>query len=140
MRVYVYPMDLGGCGYYRLIWPAKVLQSQGYDVRLVHPNTQRKISGGTDDSGRLVSINIPNDADVMVFQRLTSKFIIDGIDIMRQNGIAVVMDLDDDVCAINPNNVAFNVLHPGRGPAEYNWANTRRAAQKVTMMTVSTPE
>lgn len=140
MRVYVYPADLGGCGYYRLIWPAKILQQAGHDVRLIHPRTAKKIQGGTDASGRLVQIDIPSDADVMVFQRVTSNMIIDGINIMRQNGIAVVLDVDDDMSAIHPSNPAFAALNPNSGvnTKEYDWNAARKACDRATLVTVST--
>lgn len=139
MRVYVYPADLTGCGYYRLIWPAKVLQKAGHDVRLIHPETKTKISGGVDENGKLTMIKIPSDADVMVFQRVTSKMIIDGIDIMRKNGVAVVLDVDDDMSAIHPSNPAFAALSPNGGATtqEYDWNAARAACDRATMVTVS---
>src|SRR5690606_28606720 len=37
MKIYVYPADEYGCGYYRLIWPAQALQAQGHDIQIVMP-------------------------------------------------------------------------------------------------------
>lgn len=136
MRVYVYPGDLAGCGYYRLTWPARELQKQGKDVRIVHPS-QMKISGAMDDDGNLIQISAPKDADVMVFQRVTSVKMINGISILRQNGIAVVLDVDDDMSAIHPNNPAFAALVPGGDQPEYSYLNAHRVCEAATYVTVS---
>lgn len=137
--MYVYPSDLGGCGYYRLIWPAKILQRMGHDIRIVHPREQNKITGGLDAAGRLVQVSRPRDADVMVFQRVTSKLIVDGIKIMRQSGCAVVLDVDDDMSAIDQRNPAWSALHPkstGK-TAEYDWNSAMKACGQATLVTVS---
>lgn len=140
MRVVVYPADLGGCGYYRLIWPGKVLQGGGHDVKLVHPKQAQKLTGGTDENGRLVQISAPKDVDVIVFQRVSSKIIVDAIKIFRDHGIAVVIDIDDDMSAIHPSNPAWTALHPKSttGTAEYDWESARRACEAATFVTVST--
>lgn len=140
MKVYVYPADVGGCGYYRLIWPSLALKRAGHEVKIVHPSHHQKMTGGKDATGRLVQISAPSDADVIVFQRLTSEAIVEGIEIMRQNGIAVVIDIDDDMDAIDSRNPAFAVLHPktmGKF-SEYNWENAKRACAAATLVTVST--
>lgn len=138
MKVVVYPADLGGCGYYRLIWPSKVLQKAGHDVTIIHPKNRNKISGNTDDTGRLIGVNIPKGADVMVFQRVTSKNIIDAIDIMQDNGIAVVLDVDDDMSVIHPSNPAWAALHPkNEATLEYNWNHAARSYDRAAHVTVS---
>ncbi len=137
MRVYVYPSDLGGCGYYRLTWPAKELLKQGYDVRIIHPTNQR-LSGGTDENDQLVQISAPSDADVMVFQRVTSVKMINGIKILRENGITVVVDVDDDMSAIHPHNPAFAALVPGGQQPEYDFNNALKVADVATYVTTST--
>lgn len=136
MRIYVYPADLTGCGYYRLIWPAKSLIAAGHDVRLLHPEDTNRIGGGVDDAGRLVSISLPNDADAVVFQRVSSHRIVEAIDIIRKNGIAVIIDIDDDMSAIHPSNPAWQMLHP-RGESEYSWEATLLACERATYVTVS---
>lgn len=138
MKVFVYPADLGGCGYYRLIWPAKALQAAGHDVRIVHPRNVNKISGSTNESGRLTSLNVPKGADVMVFQRVTSKMIIDAIPIMQDNGVAVVLDVDDDMAHVHPNNPAWAALHPKNdATSEYNWNYAARSYDIAAHVTVS---
>lgn len=141
MKVYVYPADTAGCGYYRLIWPALNLQRAGHEVVLVHPQQSQKVTGGKNADGKLVQVTAPKDADVMVFQRVSSATIVDAIAILRDNGVAVVVDIDDDLHAIHSRNPAFHVLNPSTGGkvAEYSWEYAKRACEAASFVTVSTP-
>ena len=143
MKVYVYPADTAGCGYYRLIWPSMTLQRQGHndDLVLVHPDNNQKFSGGKTEDGRLVTVSAPKDADVIVFQRVSSATIVDAIKILRSHGVAVVVDIDDDLHAIHNRHPAFHVLNPNTGGrvAEYNWEHAKRACEEASFVTVSTP-
>lgn len=141
MKVYVYPADTAGCGYYRLIWPGLKLQRDGHDVKLVHPDQNQKVTGGKNAAGELVQVTAPSDADVMVFQRVSSATIVDAIKILRKAGVAVVVDIDDDLHAIHGQHPAFHILNPNTGGrvAEYNWEHAKRACEAASFVTVSTP-
>lgn len=39
MRVVAHPADLGGCGHYRMIYPAEALAAEGRDVRIAYDHT-----------------------------------------------------------------------------------------------------
>lgn len=141
MKVYVYPADEAGCGYYRMIWPAETLQQIGHDVVIVRPKERHAaFQGVLDNHGRMIDVRIPADADVIVLQRITHSYLIKGIELIRQKGIAVVVDMDDDLAAINPNNPAFMIMHPAYGAKpEHNWENARRACEAASFVVVSTP-
>lgn len=141
MRTYVYPADMTGCGYYRLIWAAEHLRSTGHDVRVVTPNLRNASFRATLDAhGNMVDVHVPEDADVIVLQRITHKYLVDAIKILRSRGIAVVIDMDDDLSAINPNNPAFREMHPTLAAnKDHNWQNAQRACDIASYVTVSTP-
>lgn len=138
MKVYVYPADVGGCGYYRLIWPAMILKAQGHDVHVVPIRGNRGINGETDDAGKLVSVSRPADADVLVFQRVTSRSMIEAFKIWRKAGVAVVVDVDDDMSHIDQRNPAWKELHPGSGDGEYSWNFAKDVCANASLVTVST--
>lgn len=155
MKVYVYPADTFGCGYFRLIWPARALIAQGHDVTVVMPGTagmaQRNAVGAiermpsplqlhTDPYGRATSVNAPRDADVMVLQRITHRGLASAIPLWRKNGIAVVVDIDDDLSAIHPSNPAWRALHPHHGKPGFSWEIAHQACRDATLVTTSTPE
>jgi len=136
----VYPADVYGCGYYRLIWPAKALRDQGHDIQIIYPSERsRHFQGSLDVDGNMVNVSVPADAEVIVLQRITHKYLIDAIKILRKRGIAVVIDIDDDLASIDPSNPAFMQLHKryGENP-EHNWMNAQKACEIASYVTVST--
>lgn len=123
----------------RLIFAANVLRGQGHDVRIVTPNSRHAIQGVKDPrDGGLLDVGAPPDADVMVFQRVTYAMMVDAFERFRARGIAVVVDVDDDLDRIDPKNPAWAMLHPKAGTGQ-SWVTAKRACDAATMVTVSTP-
>lgn len=139
MKVYVYPADETGCGYYRLIWPARALRERGHDVVVVMPRDRGDSIQGVIRGDQLVDVHHPPDADVMVLQRVTHRHIVEGVKILRDKGVTVVVDIDDDLATIHPTNPAFIAMHPQHGrTGDHSWQNTQRACENATHVTVST--
>lgn len=145
MKVYVYPADTDGCGYYRMMWPATALQLQGHDVTIVLPKERNEggdprlqISGDIRGRDELLNLRFPEDADVVVLQRVTSRVLCQGIAMMRARGVAVVIDMDDDLSSIDPWHPARYYLDP-RNDLDHMWTCAERACRDATLVTVSTP-
>lgn len=140
MKVYVFPADLGGCGYYRLIWPAQVLRHAGHDIHIVAPNERSQMLQGVMKDNVMTDVVIPDDADVVVFQRVTHRYLVQAIKLIQARGVAVVVDMDDDLTCIHPANPAFHMLHPNTGPnrSDHSWQHTVMACAVASMVTVST--
>lgn len=141
MKIYVYPADEAGCGYYRMIWPARAVKKLGHDVKIVMPKENRNITCETFND-QIMKVNFPADADVIVLQRVTHRYLADAIPIIRQQGTAVVIDMDDDLSTIHPRNPAWAVLHPRTGHpgtvnADHNWGHAIRACRAASMVTLS---
>jgi glycosyltransferase involved in cell wall biosynthesis len=140
VKVYAFPADEAGCGHYRLIWPAQVLQSRGYNVVIVGKNDRGQALQGKMRGNQMVDVAIPEDADVIVLQRVTHRYLVQAIKLIRQRGVAVVIDMDDDLTCIHPSNPAFHMLHPRVGAhADHSWENTLHACDAATVVTTSTP-
>lgn len=125
----------------RLIWPADVLRRQGFDVRLIPPVPGNGFLAGTtrqpDGSQLLTSVQVPGDCDVLVIQRPAHPLQPQMIDLMRANGIAVVVDMDDDMSTIHPDNAAFEMYRPHSGtPFSWKWA--AESCRRATLVTTST--
>lgn len=139
MRVYVYPADMFGCGYYRLIWPAKVLQALGHDVVIVTPESRNNIHADVvKDTGELIGVHFPDDADVICIQRPTHKHLAKLIPLIREKGTAVVVDMDDDLSCVHPENPAYVAMHPRQG-WDHSWRNCEEACANASAVIVSTP-
>lgn len=138
MRTYVFPADLHGCGYYRLIWAADELARAGHDVRVVRPDERGSHLNARHDGQKIVDVGYPPDADVIVLQRITHKHLVEAVKLMRERGVAVVIDIDDDLAAIHPSNPAYIAMHPRHGFSPvHSWHFTQQACDAATLVTVS---
>lgn len=141
MKVYVLPADAHGCGHYRLTWPADVLKGLGHDVVIMPPtlNSGFMAKFREDASGKkvLTGLQIPSDADVIVIQRPAHEFQPQMVDMLRSNGVAVVVDMDDDMSSIHHDNVAYHTYHP-RSNTPYSWRYAMESCKKATFVTTST--
>lgn len=139
LNFYLYPADLFGCGYYRLIFSGNVLIEQGHNVRIIPPKSKHGIQAVPDPrDGSIFAAGAPPDADVLVFQRVTHAPIVEAIKKFRERGIAVVVDVDDDLDRIDPRNPAWGMLHPQAGTGQ-SWVTAEAACAAATLVTVSTP-
>lgn len=143
MKVYVLPSDAHACGHNRMVWPADVLQKQGYDITIIPPNKNSgflaKTEMGPDGQERIISIQVPEDADVMVFQRPAHPYQPQMIEILRRNGVAVVVDMDDDMSNIHPDNVAYHTYrHHSNTP--FSWRYAEMSCKLATYVTTSTAQ
>jgi hypothetical protein len=127
---------------YRMIWPANVLERQGFEVILVPPKKGQGFLAKTtqDANGNefLTSIQMPDHMDVVVLQRPCHPLQPQMIDILRQNGVAVVIDMDDDMSNIHPDNAAYHMYRPGSG-SPFSWKHAMESCKRATLVTASTP-
>lgn len=140
MTVYVYPADTTGCGHYRLIWPAQVVQQLGLDVKIIHPSErdlETSLSGKVRDD-QLLKVIYPKDASLIILQRPTHKILHQAVKLLREEGIPVIVDMDDDLSCIHPANPAFMSMHPKNDSTGHNWRYAEIACKNATMVTTST--
>jgi hypothetical protein len=133
VKTLVYPSDRFGCGSFRAIWPGEHCAAAGHDVDVVRPQDRgvRLVMEGGVVKDVLVN------ADVVVLQRVTHAYMAQAVAVLRAKGIAVVVDVDDDLSSIHPSNPAWAVHRPGAGP--HSWHNLALACREATLVTVSTP-
>jgi hypothetical protein len=147
IKVYAYPSDAWGCGAYRVKWPALAVNEPGIVVELVEPGTRKVQVNIDNNTGNVTSETFPEDADVVVLQRPTNRWMAQTIPLLQARGVAVVVELDDDLAHIHPSNPAFDMLQPvlrrdgmmARNTQHgVNWL--REALQLADLVTVSTDE
>lgn len=152
-RIFVYNADNGGCGHYRVVWPAEALIAQGADVRIInvesepHHQIQATYWNGDDGSRTLLKIVEP-DCDVAVLQRPLTDWMPACIPMLQARGVKVVVEIDDDFESISPRNVSWHNVQPPRvtdGPKRRieqerrNYLHLRRACELADLVVVSTP-
>lgn len=140
--VKVYPADMGGCGYYRCIWPARAAIAQGAAIDLVMPDepAERQLQAmwlEVGDERTLRDVMHPG-ADVVVLQRPLDDFLALAIPILQAKGVRVVVEIDDDFEAISPRNVSWRSVDPARNPRR-NRQWLARACAAADLVVCSTP-
>lgn len=90
---------------------------------------------------------LPGPVDVIVMQRVTHAYMAQAVGVLRSKGIAVVVDVDDDLSSIHPSNPAWALHHPsneGRRLSSgkrnlQSWRHLSQACRDATLVTVSAP-
>ena len=104
---------------YRLIWPATALRNAGHDVRVVLPAQREGIGGDIDTrTNTLKNVRLPADADVIVLQRVAFEHMAQAVPMIRARGVAVVVDMDDDLTKIDPSQSGLLGAAHRRGRAD----------------------
>lgn len=124
MRVCVVPSDRGGCGMYRMYWPAQTLIKQGFNVTIAEP----------DDAALIRA----DEFDIIVIQRPLRQLMHEHVKRMQAAGITVVVDIDDDFSCIHPNNVNYKAFHPAYNKVS-NWNHLAATCRIADLVTVTTP-
>lgn len=135
-----------------MIWPTEALIAQGHTEIELRPLERRdiklKIEGARSRRDAFVADVLDVHADVMVFQRLTHRFMAEAVPILRAKGVAVIVDIDDDLSCVHPRNPAYDGYHPknewriSSRTGEYSrssWLNLQAACREATLVTASTP-
>lgn len=87
--------------------------------------------------GHIKTLKVPDDAEAIVMQRVTLIHFIDGLKLLRQTrpDIAIIVDMDDDLRNIDPNNPAFWGMHKKWGYAAHTQENAMQACLHATLVT-----
>lgn len=141
MRVLVMPADITGCGYYRLMFPGNHLASLGHEVVVLSPLSYESKNGfaAKMSGSEMIDVQLPvDDVDVLVLQRVAHQMHLQTIPLLRKKGIAVVVDMDDNLSAIHPKNVAYQQYNP-RSNTAFSYKTAEQICRDATYVTVTTP-
>lgn len=119
----------GGIGYYRIVKPAQYLR-EFYDITVVG---KKFADFGKDSVERMTKIFNTYDL-VYVRQADTPRVISDLISAGRHFGVPVILDLDDNLLQLRPDNPAYKDY----GPGTTNYAVLCAVVSLVSGMGVST--
>lgn len=133
MKVLALAADSGGCGLYRMRAPADELRLLGVDVTVEEGiNADAlKYPDGT------VQVNeLHTDADLIVFQRPLDAVMSGVIEQAHKQGIATVVEIDDDFSMVHTSNVAYDAMNGKL--SGHQWV--QKATSIADHVTVSTPQ
>lgn len=107
------------------------MAAAGHNVFINPPGTRLK---GKVKDGAIESLDVP-DADVYVFQRVTSRLLVKAMEMLVDAGRRVIVDFDDDMRAVDPRNPAYHSVHTAN--PEVNWEHAMAASRVATCTTVA---
>ena len=138
MRVLVLPADMGGCGNYRLIYAAEHLKAQGHDIIIQYPNDANSGFDVYFEGDTITDFLLPHEGiEVIVMQRVSHVWHMQALPVLRRKGIAVVVDMDDDLSSIHPLNKAHAIYsHRTATPLSHKYA--AQICRDATYVTTST--
>lgn len=131
-HVVVYPSDGSGSGLYRLTWPGKAVAATGKPVTVMPRSPQITV----DQYGKIHGVNV-GSAKVVIFQRPGNYQFTQVIPILQEQGIRVIVDMDDSLSTIHPRNAAFKSYDP-RVNRNMNWMHAAKACELADLVTVTT--
>jgi glycosyltransferase involved in cell wall biosynthesis len=126
--------DSGGCGYYRMRAPAEEVSLLGVDI---------EVSDGIDahaykdSEGMYTVAEVKTDADLIVFQRPLDNSMTAVLRQAQKQGIATVVELDDDFDSVHQGNIAHDLIKGNKAMGQH-WISEATAI--ADMVTVSTPQ
>lgn len=137
MKVLLARADNGGCAFYRMQEPARVVSAldPNVDVRVV---TDLDVNAERDRyTGQFTVHEIREDVDLLVVQRPLGQGMGAVLAQARRQGIATIVELDDDLERLEAGNRAWHYVQPRNNPNEnYEWL--KKAAIEADLLTVST--
>lgn len=137
MKVLALRADFGGCAKYRIEEPVKVLREKyGWDIRIdqdVNVDAEKHLG-----SKRYTIHEVKEDVDLIVIQRPLRHSVNAVMQQAQKQGIAVVVELDDDLENTHPKNAAYREVNPKYSDTS-NWDWLRKTSDIADMVTVSTP-
>lgn len=134
MKVLALAADEGGCGFYRMRAPAAELKLLGVDVTV---SDGIDADASKDSEGMYTVGHLNTDADLIVIQRPLDNSMTAVIRQAQKQGIATIVELDDDFDSVHKQNVAHDSINAGKAMGNH-WLT--EAANIADLVTVSTPQ
>lgn len=137
MKVLALAADEGGCGFYRIREPARVAKALGVDVTVT---SGINVQATRDDKTNIVTVHeVDSDADLIIFQRPLDNAMTAVIEQAKKQGIATIVELDDDFEMVHQKNLAHNDVatleHTG-----FKWVKAACAAADHVIISTPTLE
>lgn len=133
MKILGLAADNGGCGFYRMRAPAEAARELGVDITVADGFDAQAIRYA---NGMTEVQEIHTDADLIIFQRPLDNAMTSAIQQAHRQGIATIVEIDDDFSTVHDANVAKGAMI---GQASgHQWV--QKAASLADHVSVSTTQ
>lgn len=134
MKVLGLAADNGGCGFYRMRAPSAEAAKLGVDIT-IEEGISVEATKDTKD-GMVHVIEVHTDADLIILQRPLDNAMTAVLKQAKRQGIATMVEIDDDFSTVHTRNVAHNAM-VGKDSG-HQWVKT--AAELADHVSISTPQ
>lgn len=136
--LYTFRMDNYACGYHRIVWPADVVDPDGTRIKHIAPDETGDIVQARTRGSRVTGLeNVPSDMTAILIQRPTNVFLGQCVPLLRNEGIRVIVDVDDDLELLSPRHPSWQLLHTLPG---HDARVVRQACKHADVVVCSTPQ
>jgi len=137
MKVALSLPDYSGCGHYRAIYPAAAVGDEVEIKFATGLNMQVDDDPDSPNMGAILAIQqLP--VDVFVISRPLKRLNAESIPFIQKQGVAVVVDIDDDFTCLDPAHVAYR-RHLAKYSPESNGDWLKKACAVADLVTCTTP-
>jgi glycosyltransferase involved in cell wall biosynthesis len=137
MKVMLVPCDQNAVGKNRIIWPAEILKSRGYDINITDGTFSCEMVKDQDGSNVIVGLAEDIPHDVVVFQRVAEENQLELIKLLQEKGKAIVVEVDDNYSALHKDHPLRNLINPVLSPKN-NWKILEKACEIADLVTCTT--
>jgi glycosyltransferase involved in cell wall biosynthesis len=135
LRVLLVTGDAGACAFYRMELPAAMCAQENLPVEI-----STGLPGKEGKDGLEIDYDkVRESYDVVVIQRPLLQVIAESIPILQQNGVTVIVEVDDDFTAVHKDNQAYWRTHPDNEKTPYNRDYVEYACKVADHVIVTTP-
>lgn len=134
-KILILPADKAGCGKYRMYLPFREIQRRGPQATGVEIDFFEDVYS-QDTISSIFLANIVGSYDAVVFQRVSDSSMVNVMQVAKNFGVKIFMDLDDDLFNVHVHNPAYRVWNK-TSPAV---ANLKKAISICDGLLLSTPE
>lgn len=138
LKVLALRADAEACGRYRIEYPAAAARAHGVDITVDH-DLPADVIINKDGTTEILSLALDQDVNVIIFQRPLIRAFADAIEMAQSQGIACIVELDDDLSTVDRDNQAYWSVHPKASP-HANYEHLLKAAHTADWVIASTPE
>lgn len=110
MKILTVPMDMSACGFFRITEPTRVAASIGVQVR-AKAEALGVVAEIDRPTGVVDVLEFQEECDVLVLQRPLAQNVHSIALAAKRQGIAVVVELDDDLHAVHAQNSMSAAVH-----------------------------
>jgi len=133
VKVLALGADKGGCFFYRIKSPVGAAAKLGVETEITD---DIEVEGSEDTrTGEVKITEVKTDADLIIFQRPLKRGFTEVIKQAKRQGIATVVELDDDFENVSRYNAAYEYMH--QKDSNYKWVQS--ACAEADHVSVSTP-